>query len=310
VDISSIIQYDLQLTERGTSLTKEMSDIWGWFLEFFKQVVVWENQDPNDPKAGARKYMKDNRGRFGFSFGNQWAWILCKEEEGEILIYEMLCPIPIPSDWFIMDQDKEEDFYLHFIIKVNRKTDKKEPIVSGGMHPKRIYIRLFMPLQPKERLSLQHISIAKSHVKSVITHELKHFLDMNSTSKTKQWHKSEADYADSNNIVGYDRHSEGKGFQVWLNYMGGPGEMSARVNQIARYARENKISPTQAFEYIIIRTIKNNINKNKEEFSPKVIPQIKQIIKNQIISFNKHYPKWQINLRDVMPDEAWFNMIK
>jgi hypothetical protein len=69
-------------------------------------------------------------------------------------------------------------------------------------------------------------------------------------------------------------------------------------HQLARYARDKRVLPVQAFKDTLIWNINWNLAQHSP--SPENISQIKQIINNQVIAFNKRYPKYQVNLQDVM----------
>jgi hypothetical protein len=217
MNIASIIQYDNVLLERGSSLIKESSDVWGWYLEFFKKVIELQN----DPTADKVEYSTTA----DFSFAKQ-AKIVYRtqisrgdKEDKTVFIYEMSCRVPIPSGWFLTQIPSGDDRYektlpLVFTIIIDPSQNGKSIVTGTG--GKSLKISLYVFVKKEGKLILQYISVVKPKVKACITHELRHIFERSTHDKIQQYDTMEKGETSSKD-----------GFTQWLMYLNGRGETSA-----------------------------------------------------------------------------------
>lgn len=203
----------------------------------------------------------------------------------------------MPSGWFIdgkrLKNQQSSNLNIGFSISVCHE-EWQEPMSSGYMNSAELHLMTNVKVYVGKggRLRVFDIRAVSPWVKGAIAHELKHLWDAHYSPKT--------DAMDGKPLY--------FNFEKWLRYFGEPGEISAHVDQIARYARDKKLTFTDGFNAIIRHKIgrKGKIALGKgEKFKGSMEKLVQNIYDKQLEAFNKRYPTNRI-FGPVFPDESWF----
>jgi hypothetical protein len=294
------------------SLEKETTDVWKWYLEFFKEVIRLDSaedptpsqRNPSQPRHGYSEYCLPVQ----LSYAQEGTNAKVNITRGKTT-YTFSAPMPMPSGWFKFGMrpkvQESPNFRLSFLVKVYRKSEDMEPMsfesckTSRDLH---ITIGVKVYVGRVGRLNPSHAQFVLPRVKGSIVHELRHLWNERYFPMTHDINKPERKYTSGRSPAYYN-------FKDWLLYFGETREMSPRVDQIASYACDKRLTVTEAFKAIInykIETKGKAARKKRETFEGSMEELVRELIRKQVDAFNKRYPRNQIALEEVLPDKSWF----
>jgi hypothetical protein len=288
------------------SLQKETTDVWKWYLEFFKEVIRLDSAE--DAILGqACEPSQDCPVQLSYAQKSTIAKVTITRNK-TVSSYDLSCSVPLPSEWFISGEGlqgkKSGDLHLNFIVKVYLE-DRPEPERFGLSEYSNLKLRIGVKVYvgKSRRLNVSDAQSVLPWVRGTIVHELRHLWYKHYFPATDPINKYERKYPKGKTPAEYN-------FKDWLLYFGETKELSPRVDQIASYARDRKLCATEAFKAIVnyrIRTKGAVAVQKGDKFKGSMEELVRKIIEDQVAEFNKRYPRNQVVLEQVLPDKSWFS---
>jgi hypothetical protein len=294
------------------SLKKETTDVWKWYLEFFKEVIRLGSAKDHLQKEARES--PQNRSEccipIQLSYAQQGTLAEVQiTRDTNLVTYAFSNPILIrvPSGWFIsgkrLKDQESDDLHLNFSAKVYFE-DPRDPEPFGFINPRHLNLSIGVKVYvgKSRRLNSSDAKSVLPWVKGAIVHELRHLWNAHYFPATDPINRYERKYISGKRPAEYN-------FKEWLLYFAETKELSPRVDQIASYARDKSVCATEAFKAIVNHKIEIRgaaAMQKGEKFEGSMEELVRQLIKSQVAEFNKRYSANQIALEQVLPDENWF----
>jgi hypothetical protein len=277
------------------SLNRETGDVWRWYLRFFKRVIELDKDkdliqvqgEQREPSHGGSEHCQRAQSPYGPD-GIKRKIVTISDKPVDV--YSSSRPKAVPSKWFIngkrLKNQQSDALLLDFSVRIYREK-RKDPVSSGFMNSPKLHIKIAMDVYVGKDGHLNYFVIhaVSPWAKGSIAHELKHLWNKHYFPAANEINKLQRTYTAKMPVL--------LPFAEWLLYFGECMETSAHVDQIARYARDKKVTSMDGFNAIIRDKIgiKGKIALGKgEKFKGSMEKLVRNIIDNQVTPLTSGIP--------------------
>lgn len=316
LEILQYLQEDHAWTLSEASLTKEIGQVWGWYLEYFKRVIELESvKDKPRTRRSSDGWMDGDDSNFvsDFSFRRTTVkrtknFVSTSPADGErSRSYTMSVSVPVPAGWFCRgiifrtpggEKQTVDNIQLHFVITLYPKVSQnKPPSPSGGFEVDKnrrdmatVMINLNLGVKETGKLALQDTQRIMPSIKGIIAHELQHLWEF-LLDPSSEYHQ----HVVQGNKKFSSAPEKRAGIDELLRYYEDPSEVSSRVLEISRIAKERRVSSTIAFQSMFKEIVRWLTDKAGESANtPEFKTRIAQLLKTHADAFNKRFPRFPI----------------
>lgn len=250
----------------ASSLNREITFIWDWYLVFLKNVIEIEASGTNERC---------------FEFRGLPHRRIVRSVKKEKRVYDAKLAFHLPQFFFsngvvydtggrtlngeVIDRKKFKHIILDFSVSIY-PGDKIIVGANGHIDPNikdrgdsEVGIAINARITGAVKLEAKHLETFKPRVRGLIAHELKHFHDMLYVHGKMDDGGTIADAQARRNRKETDTKWNPDPI-AFLNYYGSQVEVSAHVDQVIHYAKSQRISAAAAFQKLIVTRVNNIYN--------------------------------------------------